>query len=448
MIVARPAPDVPSAVQSAQEKREAVRVYPVPGGVAVEWWFSTTRLVKTNFGEGGEMRTKAIAPVALPPDTVSLKEEVVPAIRDLLGRGLSETFMKSCVRVGAFTQFGGGLKSDLVGGLRVDVHAVLKLGDKELRRHKTLMEAVNRARERTFPMVLHVAPLERGRMFLLMEELRGHVTLADKVYVESTSLADLARILSKVFQSLRVIHGFVQGTDTSLDCLPTTREPFAARLASRLKEVVEIDPAMAEMFHRPGEVMGRPCPPIANLLARAKALAKHASRAILLRLVHGDPHLGNVMVRRSGTTGYSVRLIDPNSEIGFSQPVYDIAKLLHWAGPAGWAARRPEFCRVTWRPSTKQRGWQLRAWCHEVPERADQRRRCVEEGVRRFAKEYSGDYGDGWPAILAIATASADAGLAARLKGDDHCTTRRFALAHTLDKLASLEADTSQRAPR
>src|SRR5687768_16768305 len=101
--------------------------------------------------------------VRLPEGTLDLRAELVPAVRALLRRGLDDDFMASCVRIGAFEAFGGGLKARLVGGLRVDVDAAVKLGDDELELHRRVMEHVNRERPATFPAVLDLVRLDRGR---------------------------------------------------------------------------------------------------------------------------------------------------------------------------------------------------------------------------------------------------------------------------------------------
>ena len=67
----------------------------------------------------------------------------MPAVRALLRRGLSEQFLRSCVRIGGYEPFGGGFKSRLVGGLRIDVNAVLKLGDRELVAMAALVDRVD-----------------------------------------------------------------------------------------------------------------------------------------------------------------------------------------------------------------------------------------------------------------------------------------------------------------
>lgn len=117
--------------------------------------------------------------VILPNDTLDLRGELVPAIRTLLARGLSNSFMRACVRIGGFETYVGGLKADLVGGLTIHVNAALKLGGPELEAHAVLMNAINARRPGTFAEVLEVVSLEGGRRLVLMAQLRKHETLSN-----------------------------------------------------------------------------------------------------------------------------------------------------------------------------------------------------------------------------------------------------------------------------
>ena len=80
-------------------------------------------------------RAKLPDRVALPPGTIELTDQLVPVVRQILQRGLPEDFLRSCVRIGGFKAFGGGLKADMVGGLRVDIHAVLEFSASNENKH-------------------------------------------------------------------------------------------------------------------------------------------------------------------------------------------------------------------------------------------------------------------------------------------------------------------------
>jgi hypothetical protein len=38
------------------------------------------------------------------------------------------------------------------------------------------------------------------------------------------------------------------------------------------------------------------------------------------------------------------KLIDPNPEVRFTDPLHDAGKLFHWAEPVGWTHVAPEVC--------------------------------------------------------------------------------------------------------
>lgn len=375
--------------------------------------------------------------IELPTGTLELTSELVPAVRQILRNGLNDEFLRSCVRIGAFQQFGGGRKASLVGGLRIDVHAVLKLGDAELRRHVVTMNAINALRPRTFPLILDTVSPDGKRVFMLMEQLRGHGTLLSKVFDESTPTAHLSVILEKVVEAIRLMHSVRRDSDPLWECLPQTPDPFTARLQSKLLPALRHDKALSAVLQRPGRVLGIPCPPATVLLARAAEVAKTLSARKPLSLVHGDPHLGNVMVRRNGKNAYRVRLIDPNPEIGFSQPLYDVGKLLHWSEPVGWAQAKPEVCRVSWRKGGRNSQWVLDAWCEGHSAAAETRRAHVERFVRGFAESFRASHGDLLSPAVAVAAASAHVGLVALLKGPANRTAKRFVLAHILASLAA-----------
>src|ERR1035441_7071961 len=309
--------------------------------------------------------------VRLPDGTIDLVHDLVPAVRGLLRRGLSDEFQKACVRVGCFQSFGGGLKASLVGGLRIDVHAVLKLGGADLGLHRELMTAVNRLRPRTFPEILELVELGRGRKLLLMGNLRKHSTLLDLVYRDGITGKDCESILHKVVEALLAIRKAGEAGKDRWRGIPTQTDPFTGRLRSKLREVLKTDPELKPILTRPGRVMGVPCPPVEELLDRAERFMAERAPRFTSVLQHGDPHLANIMVRRYGK-GYAVKLIDPNPEVGFTDPLYDAGKLFHWAEPVGWAHVAPEVCRAEW--SCRRTGWELDAR-HEPPDAAAEQRR-------------------------------------------------------------------------
>lgn len=80
---------------------------------------------------------------------------MVPAVRALLAHGLSNSFMRACVRIGGFETY--------AGGLTIYVNAALKLGGSELEAHAVLMSAINARRSGTFAEALEAVSMDGGR---------------------------------------------------------------------------------------------------------------------------------------------------------------------------------------------------------------------------------------------------------------------------------------------
>lgn len=375
--------------------------------------------------------------VALPEGTVDLRTEVIPAIRDLLRRGLAMDIQRACVRVGAFTAFGGGLKSDLVGGLRIDVNAAIKLGNAELELHRSLMESVNRVRPYTFPAVLSLVRLDGDRRLMFMEQLLGHDTLLDLTYQRATTRGDLERMLDKVIEGVRAVRRIARADARMMRRLPRTVDPYTERLRDRIDRIIAADPELAVVRAREGTAVGVRVGPVDAILRDLAAWVPVALEGAPRVPCHGDLHLGNVMARKRGK-GFSVRLIDPNPQVGISDPLYDAGKLLHWAEPVGWARVAPERCRARLR--TAKPGWTLDAELCDVSSSAEARRSFLEQSIHRRLK-LLGRAGDTTRAArLEIAIASAHVGLAALLTRPEDKHARRFALAHALRALGRWRA--------
>jgi uncharacterized protein YeaO (DUF488 family) len=302
-----------------------------------------------------------------------------------------------------------------------------------------MMKYINKLRRRTFPTILTESDAADGGVFLLMEELQKHVTFLRKVYVERTTHRELANILSHVFDAIRLMHTVTPKSCVGLNCLPQTKDPFYTRLREKLLALLEIDPDCANILSHPGTVNGHPCPSIKQLFAKIAAVVDSIPKSVSLRLVHGDPHFGNIMVRKNGKYGYRVRLIDPNPEIGFSQPLYDLGKLLHWAEPVGWAQIKPSLCRARWSGSAKGSNWTLNSWVGDVSASAEKRRSFAKMEILRFAEEYRAIYGNSFNAVLILASASAHLGLAALLRSRNEQPARRFVLAFALQELSKID---------
>lgn len=375
--------------------------------------------------------------VILPDDTLDLRGELVPAIRALLARGLSNSFMRTCVRIGGFETYAGGLKADLVGGLTIHVNAALKLGGAELEAHAALMNAMNARRPGTFAEVLEAVSLEGGRWLLLMSQLRKHETLFEMVYGRGATRAALGRVLDKTFAGLAAVHAVRPGAIRELVNLPVTADPFTPRIRPKLMASLQVDPALTPMLGQPGRVLELDCPPVGELLERLEEWLRQVTLGTPRVLVHGDPHLRNVLVRSYGK-GLAARFIDPNPDYGYTDPVYDFGKVLHFAEPVGWAVTRSESCLAQWRAG--RRRWMLKAEAGTTVAAAARRRAFLEHEIHARIVRTGWCRDPTWVARLHVARASAHLGLLARFVRPDAAAARRFVLAHALAALAAWHA--------
>lgn len=377
----------------------------------------------------------AVGDIVFPEHTLDLRSELIPAIRDLLERGLSRPFMKSCVRIGGYEDFTGGLKATLVGGLTVHVNAALKLGGPELRLHAALMRAVNARRPSTFAEVLDAVPLgpEGKRYLLLMGELRKHNTLFDLVYTRGTALALIGQVLKKTLDGLAALHTVRAGDILDLAGLPICPDPFTPRIRPKLLAAISADQDLSPLLHHPGLTQGIACPPVYELLERLEEWLREVLPTTPRVLVHGDPHLRNVLVRSYGK-GVVARFIDPNPDYGYTDPAYDFGKMLHFAEPVGWALARPEICRADW--TVEKSGWSLDANTCLAAQAPERRRDFLEREIHKHIACTAWHNEPTWEARLHVARASAHLGLLALFNTPDGVAAKRFILAHALAALA------------
>ena len=379
--------------------------------------------------------------VVLPAGTLDLATELVPAVRALLARGLSESFMRACVRIGAFEPYSGGLKADLVGGVTLQMNAAIKLGGIELEKHAALMNAVNTRRLGTFAEVLDVVRLDERRWLLLMAQLRKHETLFDLVFDRDTTALVLRQALDKTFAGLAALHAVASGSISELGALSETQDPYTSRVRAKLAATLKGDPALAPMLDAPGRVQGRACPPLIDLLTRLEAWLTREMPYVPRLLTHGDPHLRNVMVRRYGR-GLAARFIDPNPDYGYTDPAYDFGKLLHFAEPVGWVLARPGACRGSWRKGSGD--WTLDATLLAPPQAPERRRAFLEQEIHVRIARLPWAQHPTWAARLHVARASAHLGLLARFSGQGTDDARRFVVAHAVAALADWDAEVAR----
>lgn len=372
------------------------------------------------------------------PDIGIDHDFLLRTLREWLTAGVSASNLASSVRINDFRPYSGGLKAKSVGELSLDLKVTIKVGPGELIGHKAMMNHINQCNEalksgtgtllqdRIFPEVMCVeqlpqdAPDGTPQYLMLMQSLAGYHSLEDILYERNDPPEDdLRHQLDVVLEMLGVIHGIRAG-DVNLPAVKTTPSPFQKRISGYLERYYTADPLLAVMRSKSGRLNGKPCPPLGELLKR---IDWPKDRRNGLSLVHGDAHLGNIMLRRRGPN-LSVRLIDPNPEIGYSLPLYDYGKLYHFADPVGWARRKKQYCSADF--ACRANRWSLDFGTQGFPGQIEAKREQLVHHLNdRLSSVGSAD--------LAIARASAHVALAVAM-ANDH-TRGRFCLGHTISHL-------------
>jgi hypothetical protein len=257
-----------------------------------------------------------------------------------------------------------------------------------------------------------------------MENLSGFESLQEMVFNQNTSQTNLSRIIGKTFSLLSHLHSIdaIQG-------LPSTKSPFYSRLRTKISEAIESDQALQSLWRNPGQILGHPCPPLREIFPLFQNWLDKISNSSSSCLVHGDPHLANIMARRRGR-GYSVRLIDPNPKIGISTPFYDYGKLLHWASEVGWAKAEPARCTCTFRSG---KTWTLSPELKEYSKSAETRRQHVFDEIHNNLAPFVMTRDA--QALLHIATASSHVGLVSLYNTPKQTVVRRYVLAYALKEI-------------
>lgn len=383
------------------------------------------------------------------PDSAKLsRHRLVGLLRHWLAQGITRQNLASSVRVQAFKPYSAGLKADLVAEITLDVRAVVKKGDAQLLQHRDMMNAVNQLnrlphdqrpglQQALFPEVMRVEPIDTEQAdtpvasyLMLMQALVGYQSLDDLLYSGSTPTADLAKALTTVLGYCDFIHSIQPGEVPELATLPSTPNPFSARIPRLLNILEQNDPILADIRQNPGNVNGQPCPALDEMLSHTIPWLDQQCRYQPPRLVHGDIHLSNIMIRQRGRS-LSVRLIDPNPSVGFSHPMYDAGKLLHFLEPVGWVRHRPKACKLHWQPSQGSQPWSLSA---QAPKAAESINKTATSMIAQVQNHFAVT-DPKTQAMLRLATASAHLGLAAIKPGQQATQARRYVLSYALAAL-------------
>lgn len=333
------------------------------------------------------------------------------------------------IAVGAHAAVAGGLQSDTVLRLRVDIHLIAKVAGSELRSHERYLSFVNSLVPRMFPEVFGMVALDKDKYALLMEDLVDRESALNLVFRRQTKTADLSRLLNSAYSELMRLHG------TPAKQIPRwlrsigLPDPYSPRLFKKIKATTDLDSRLACLWKRSCKVFEYDCPPLEVMLQRVGSWAHHQLVDVKPTLLHGDPHLGNIFYRTGDSS--RVRFIDPNPDVGYGDPVYDFGKLLHWIEPVGWAGYDPTLCRSRIELDRKRNEMKLSAWLSpDISQAAEQRRSRVERSFYAL-----GNFDEGTQARLALSVASAHAGLARLLAHRGSVVASRYVIAYLLRAL-------------
>ncbi len=294
-----------------------------------------------------------------PPDQLSsgvgMREHIVPIVRQWLKGGVSAENLRSSVRIQEISELAGGLKAPAVGAVSVSVQVIIKQGSNELLWHKLMMNEVNRRaaarKSRNLPAAIfpEVMLVERINEFsadrdhlMIQQALVKFETVQSLLYEGTDSFNRAERALHLALPAIRFIHSIVESPRGRLSGLPRNPDPFTKRITERLQQLAAQIPWLETAFSNGVAIDDEELPPLSQVVKFLATWQAKRTNTLKLRLVHGDPHIANLMTRQRGRSE-SIRWIDPNPTIGFSDPAYDWGKILHFLEPVGWAKQSPDF---------------------------------------------------------------------------------------------------------
>jgi hypothetical protein len=355
---------------------------------------------------------------------------ITDAARTEVVKKLMEDQCARNIAVGASAALKGGLQSDAVLRLRIDVHLVAKVAGGELQTHAKYLSFVNSMVPRMFPEVLGIVALDNGRYALLMEDIVNRESGLDLVFRRPTKTKDLVKLTESAFVELEKLHGIpCEKISPELKSI-TLRDLYAPRLYKKFKEITELDSRLDYLWDLPCEVFGYECPPLKETLGRIESWVDSQLIDVDPTLLHGDPHLGNIFYQ-AGSSG-RVRFIDPNPDAAYGDPIYDFGKLLHWIEPVGWAAYNVGLCRSRIKVDRHRNKVKLSAWLSpEISQAAERRRSQIEKSFyesERFVDKRA-------QARLALSVAIAHSGLGRLLAQKKQFTACRYVITYLLRAL-------------
>lgn len=340
------------------------------------------------------------------------------ALAEILSNGLDRKTIAGCVRIRSFERYGGGLKSPLVGGMTINLGLSLKVGGEELDHCWRMFPAANAAAEErlgqhVFPTLHVLLEVEHDsyNRLLVMDHLRRYESLFDVVFKREANLDALERAVGRGLALLDIVHGLPE--EATNDAASHTSDLYFRRIRDSLVKLSGMLPwvqtarkkGLVVLDEKTGERSD--IPPLDELVEALEAKLPEppvASDVVL----HGDPHLGNLMLKRSGK-GYSVRLIDPNPSWGTGDYLYDVGKLYHFACDVGLVRHDEKYANVVVETTSDIPQVVLRGGIGDAPAAVQERMGVVAKALDKWLDQKApliGDEPKGPRFHIAVATST------------------------------------------
>lgn len=255
------------------------------------------------------------------------------AVIEACAKGIRGNLIGDNLRINPGIRFSDGYKSPLVARIELNIQMVVKHGGKEILGQAKMMQEVNKQRPKLFPEVFRTYKIDNNQYGMLLENLTGYSTLYSVIYEGdhgSIVPGEMTMISKDLFNRLEA-HYAENRKKGSSDFVEIYTKRIREKINDAFKKKRFADILNAKQIIINGEEYENPY----STLHYFESLKKEKRIHKITHLIHGDPHLGNIFIKRQ-VRGYSVKLIDPNSDWGYSDYLYDLGKLYHWAEEVGF----------------------------------------------------------------------------------------------------------------
>lgn len=254
------------------------------------------------------------------------------AIIESIAHNIKGDFLGDNIRLGKAVPYSDGYKSPFVGDILVNFHIVVKIGGIELEKQRTLMESMNTLSfPKLCPSVFGISPINNERYAMILERLINYFSMYSVIY-EIKGRNDVSKIAKSLFKRLEKYY-----SKSITNC--SSKKDYINLYVKRIQEKLgEVRKGKFGHLLKYKKIMinGQKFPNSEGILIFLKHLQNKYRLFHFQHLIHGDTHLGNIMIKKLPKRGYSIKLIDPNPDWGCNDYLYDIGKIYHWAEEIGY----------------------------------------------------------------------------------------------------------------